>query len=151
MLLQLVTILPYVCHVPTVTRLFPSHHPPVIYSCHPSHHTSPLLVYVFDSFMSSHVLCHHSHMMHVTISSARLFASSLSNCSHIVRQALSTIVAAHFGIVHELSICPVNFYDTLYFILQIIPYMFHPLSIRLSCCMQTFLENTYVPLWFTLV
>ena len=34
----------------------------------------------------------------------------------------------------------VNFMIQHIFILQIIPYMFHPLSIRLTCCVQTFLE-----------
>ena len=49
-------------------------------------------------------------------------------------------VTTHFGIVHESSICSVDFYDTLYFILQIIPYMFYPPSIRLLSHVQMFLE-----------
>ena len=61
------------------------------------------------------------------------------------------IVAAHFGVVRESSLYLNNFYDMLYLILQIIPYMFRPPSIRLSCCMQTFLENTYIQLWLNLV
>ena len=86
-----------------------------------------------------------------TTGSAQLFANLSSDRSHIVRQALPMIVGARFGIVHELSICLSNFYDMLYFILQIIPHMFCPPSIRLLCHVQMFLENTYVQLQLILV
>ena len=138
----------------------PSHHLLITYSHHPSRHLtchltrhlplSPVFSYTTPACL---VMCYarHSHVMHATMGSAQFFANLSSNCSRVVRQALPAIVAAHFGVVHELSICLDNFYDTLYFILQIIPYTFHPPSIRLMCHVQMFLENTYIPLWLNLV
>ena len=145
--LHVVSPLPRLCH-PTFPLSSPAHHVSLspILSSNPSP-TSITHFPVFNSCMSGHV---YSHVTCMTTGSTRLFANSSSNCSHIARQALPTIVATHFGIIHESSMCPSNFYDTLYFILQIIPYMFHPPSIRLPCHMKTFLENTYIQLQLNL-
>ena len=102
-------------------HLVPSPIPSPIPITHPRH--------LFPYSTPAHpVMCYTccSCVTHVTMSSTWLFAHSSSDHSHVVRWALPVIVAAHFGIICELSICPVNFYDMLYFILQIIPYMFRP-------------------------
>ena len=150
-------------HVPTPLTLSPDFSPLVTHPTYsPITHpiTQPItwliarpithFSYTTPTCLATCYTCH-SCVMCMTMGSAQFFANVLSNCSHIVRWALPTIVAAHFCIIYELSICLGNFYDTLYFILQIIPYMFCPPSIRLLCCVQMFLENTYVQLWLNLV
>ena len=151
--------LPRLCH-PTFPLLSPIHSP--IPSPNPSPNSSPDLSPnssptpspIFPYTTPAHlVMCYarHSRVMHATMGSTQLFANPSSDCSHVARRALPTIVATCFGIIHESSMCLDNFYNMLYFILQIIPYMFHPPSIRLLCRMQTFLENTYIQLWLNLV
>ena len=114
--------LPSSCH-PSVTY---SHHPylspdPITHSCHP----------ILYSTLSCLVTCYacQSHVTHMTISFTWLFANLLSNCSHVARQALPAIVITWFGILCELTICPVKFYDMLYFILQLLLTCFISLSL----------------------
>ena len=148
--MRAVSPLPRLCH-PTFPLSSSIHH----IFCHPSHHpTHHLPHHPFSLIPPAHpVTCyaHRSHMTRATTGSAQLFANLLSNHSCIVRQALPMIVTTHFGVIHESSICIDNFYDMLYFILQIIPYMSCSPSIRLSCHVQTFLENTYIQLQLNLV
>ena len=137
------------CHLLIIYSHHPSCHPSCHPTCHPTRHLPPSPDFSYTT-PAHPVTCYacYSCMMHMTTGSTWFFANSLSN-----RKTSSphTIVATHFGIVCESSICLSNFYDTLYFILQIISHMFCPPSIRLLCCMQTFLENTYVQLQLNLV
>ena len=102
------------CSPDSITWPFPSHHPPIMYFHHPTHHLTchlpPSSIFPYST-SACLVTCytHHSHVMCMTMGSAWLFANLSSNRSHVARRALPTIGATCFGIVCELSICPVNF------------------------------------------
>ena len=153
-----VSLLPWLHHLTfplsSPVHHIPSPHPSPKLSPNMSPDSSPTPSPVVPYMTPAHpVMCYtrRSHVMCTTMGSTQLFANSLSNCSHIARWALPAIVATHFGVIHGLSLCLNNFYGTLYFILQITPYIFCPLSIRLLCRMQMYLENTYIQLWLNLV
>ena len=126
------------CHYPAHPTSSPDSSPPVTHSCHPIHHLTPSPIPVtcschlfLCSTLSHLVMCYAcwSCVMHASMSSAQLFANSLSNHSHVARQALPAIVVTWvwrpLWVDHMFS----KFYDTLYFLFAIIPYMFCPPSL----------------------
>ena len=142
-------------HHPTLPLLSPVHHIPSpvlspVLSHDPSPDSSPIVPYTTPAHPVTCYACH-SPMMHATMGSAWLFANLSSNCSHVARQALPVIVATCFGVVRESFYMPQYFLWYAIFHFANIPYMFCPPSIRLSYCMQTFLENSYIQLWLNWV